>query len=74
MVVANFLVLESFVFAAVHTSQVMMFSNRTNITFGSANFYLYMNRLLKVRVWRIGYSIYSGYVQHSFTKGMSQHD
>ena len=36
--------------------------------------YLYMNRLLKVRVWRIGYSIYSGYVQHSFTKGMSQHD
>lgn len=45
-VVANFLVLESFVFASVHESQVTMFlqtSNKTNAIFWTAGFmYLFL--------------------------------
>ena len=45
-VVADFLVLESFVFASVHESQVTMFlqtSNKTNAIFWSAGFmYLFL--------------------------------
>ena len=45
-VVAEFLVLESFVFASVHESQVTMFlqtSNKTNAIFWSAGFmYLFL--------------------------------
>ena len=46
MVAANFLVLESFVLAAVQVGQVMMFlqtSNKTNGILCSATFCLYMN-------------------------------
>ena len=61
LVVANFLVSDSFVLVAVHLGQVTMFlqtSNKTNAVLCSATFYLYMNGLLKVRALRIGYPVY----------------
>ena len=61
LVVADFLVQESFVLAAVHVGQVTMFlqtSNRTNVILCSATFSLCMNGLLKVRALRIGCPVY----------------
>lgn len=46
LVATTFLVLESFVLAAIHVGQVMMSlqtSNGTNVIFCSAIFYLYVN-------------------------------
>ena len=61
MAVADFLVSASFVLAAVHLGQVMVFlqtSNRTNVILCSATLYLYMNGLFKVRALRRGYPVY----------------
>ena len=59
LVVANFLVLESFVHAAVHIGQVILFlyiSNKTNVILCSVKFYIFL--YLKVRALRIGYPVY----------------
>ena len=60
LIVEFFLALESFIFAATHLGQVKMFlsiSPKTNVVC-SANFYLYMNGLLKVGALRINYPVY----------------
>ena len=59
LVVANFLVLESFVHAAVHIGEVILFlyiSNKTNVIICSVNYCISL--YLKVRALRIGYPVY----------------
>jgi len=71
LVVAKFLVEESFVLAAIHLGQVRMFLETPNKTMLLSVLHLFclsMNGILKVRALRMGFLYISGYRQSACTK------